>query len=513
MVLSRIPMTTYGELTSSFRWRLPPRYNMGVDVVDRHPRNSCAIISSDGRNELRRTTYGELSESSNRLANALGELGVHPGDRVGVVLSQRLETVVAHAAIYKLGAIAVPLSVLFGPEALESRLRDADVIAAIGEPEAVEKIRTLSLVPHLVDVNRDWDDLLARASPYFQAAPTTPDTPALIIYTSGTTGPPKGALHGHRLLYGHLPGVELSHDFFPQGGDLFWTPADWAWIGGLFDVVMPCLYHGYPVVAFRAAHFDPEQALDLISNLGIRNLFLPPTALRRMSQVTARPLTVRSVASGGESLSEDLVEWGQSHLGVLINQFYGQTEANVVISNCSSLWQPQRGSIGKPCPGHEVQLIDGEICVKAAGDPVVFLGYWNNPESTAEKVRDGWLRTGDLAEIDEDGSYRFVARSDDVINSGGYRIGPGEVEGSLVKHPAVSMAAVVGAPDPLRGEAVKAFVVTVPGVTPSEALAAELQKFVALRLAAYEYPRQIVFVSELPMTSTGKIQRSVLRTW
>ena len=505
------PPASYDELRSTFRWQLPPSYNLGVDIADRHPRNSVAIIATDGRRATRLITFGELSDSSNQLANALRALGLGPGDRIAVLLPQRFETAVAHIAAYKLRAIAIPLSIMFGPEAIESRLRDAGPAVVIGETEALAKIDGLDLSPRVIDVDRDWNDLLSAASTRFTPAATTPDTPALIIYTSGTTGPPKGALHAHRILFGHLPGVEMSHDFFPKPGDLFWTPADWAWIGGLFDVLMPALHHGLPIVAFRAQRFDPEQALDLIEHLNVRNVFMPPTALRLMREADCSRSDLRSVASGGETLNEDLIEWGRASLGLTINEFYGQTEANMLVSNCSSLWKPKPGSMGKPAPGHDVSIIDGEIVVRAEGDPVVFLGYWNNQAATADKIRDGWLRTGDLGTIDDDGSIRFIGRADDVITSGGYRIGPGEIEACLVRHPAVSLVAVVGSPDPVRGQVVKAFVVPAEGREGTPQLAKELQSFVKERLAAYEYPRVIEFIDELPMTTTGKIQRGVLR--
>jgi acetyl-CoA synthetase len=274
---------------------------------------------------------------------------------------------------------------------------------------------------------------------------------------------------------------------------------------------MPALHHGCPVVAYRAEKFDPEQTFGVIARLGVRNLFLPPTALRMMRGVPHAKVPLRSVASGGETLGADLLEWGRETFGVTINEFYGQTEANVLITNCSDLWPVRPGRMGKAVPGHDVKIIDGEIAVRAAGDPVVFLSYWQNPEATAAKVPDGWLRTGDMAEQDGDGSFRFVGRKDDVISSGGYRIGPGEVEGCLACHPSVALAAVVGVPDALRGEIVKAFVVPAPGVNPSPELASELQAFVKGRLAAYEYPRQIEFLESLPLTSTGKIRRGVLR--
>jgi acetyl-CoA synthetase len=501
---------SYEELRSSFRWRLPATLNLGRAVCEGKPRQDPAVLVSDGRRVTRTVTFGELDDDSNRLANALRALGVAPGDRVGIVLPQRPETAVAHLSAAKLGAIAVPLSVLFGPDALEMRLRDAEAAVVLGEEEPLERVAALGVDVPLVDVDRDLGALLRDASASFEPVPTTPDTPALIVYTSGTTGPPKGALHGHRVLLGHLPGFELSHDFFPQEGDLIWTPADWAWIGGLYDVLMPSLYHGRPVVAHRAGKFDPERAFDLIARLGVRNVFMPATALRLMRRVDGPPVSLRTLGSGGETVGPETAAWCEERLGVRLNEFYGQTEANLVVGNCAA-WEARPGSMGLPYPGHDVRLVDGEVCVRADGDPVVFLGYWRNDDATAAKVRDGWLRTGDQAEQDADGYLRFVGRDDDVITSGGYRIGPGEVEECLIRHPAVALAAVIGSPDADRGEVVKAFVVPAPGVAPGDTLATELQAFVRERLAAYEYPRAVAFVDELPMTVTGKIRRGELR--
>jgi acetyl-CoA synthetase len=381
----------------------------------------------------------------------------------------------------------------------------------IGERQALETATAAGFDLPTIDVDRDLPTALERGSARFRATETGPDTPAVLIYTSGTTGPPKGALHAHRLLLGHLPGVELHHNLFPQPGDRLWTPADWAWIGGLFDALLPALHHGVPVVAFRTEKFDPERAFHLIDQLEVRNLFLPPTALRMMRQVNSRPLRVRSVGSGGETLGHELIDWGKKQLGVTINEFYGQTEANLVVGNCSTLAPVRPGWMGKAVPGHDVTVIDGEIAVRANGDPVAFLGYWQNEPATAEKVVDGWIRTGDLGEMDDDGSFRFIGRADDVISSGGYRIGPGEIEDCLGRHPAVAMAAVVGVPDEVRGEIVKAYIVPAQGVDASSDLERELQAFVRSQLAAYEYPRCIEFLHDLPMTTTGKIRRGELR--
>jgi acetyl-CoA synthetase len=506
-----VSRAAYDELRASFRWELPETLNLGVEVCERQPRDAPAILVTDGRAVARTVTFGELSDDANRLANALRGLGVAFGDRVGIVLPQRPETAVAHIAAAKLGAIAVPLSVLFGPEGLATRLRDADARLVLGEAEALERVAGLGLDVPLVDVDRDLPTLLAGASPLFDAVATTPDTPALLVYTSGTTGPPKGALHAHRVLAGHLPGFELSHDGFPRRGDRIWSPADWAWIGGLYDVLMPALRHGVPVVAHRGGKFDPERAFDLVAHVRVRNVFMPATALRLMaSHDPGTQVDLRTVASGGETVGAETAAWCAERLGARLNEFYGQTEANLLVGN-SDAWEARPGSMGLPYPGHEVRVVEGEVCVRVEGDPVVFLGYWRNEAATADKVRDGWLFTGDQAEQDADGYLRFVGRDDDVISSAGHRIGPGPIEECLVRHPTVSLAAVIGSPDPERGEVVKAYVVTSPGVVPSDDLETELQAFVRERLSAYEYPRAVAFVDDLPLTVTGKIRRGELR--
>jgi acetyl-CoA synthetase len=333
-------------------------------------------------------------------------------------------------------------------------------------------------------------------------------------------------LHAHRVLLGHLPGVELSHDFAPQSGDRFWTPADWAWIGGLYDVLMPAWHHGLTVVSHRFAKFDPEAAFQLIDDLGVRNAFLPPTALKMMRTV-ANPrarwrLDMRSIASGGESLGRELLDWGRKTFGLTINEFYGQTECNMVISSCGRIKTARPGRIGKAVPGHRVAIVDAAGCEMPAGvagniaverpDPVMFLRYWNNEAATAAKFVGNWLLTGDLGEHDDQGYIRFIGRDDDVITSGGYRIGPGEVEDCLLGHPAVRLAAVIGVPDELRTEIVKACIVLHDGIDANEMLVSELQNYVKSRLSAHEYPRRIVFVASLPMTATGKIIRRQLRS-
>jgi acetyl-CoA synthetase len=523
----------YADLIARFAWAIPARFNIAEACCDAWADGSgrpALIHIANGA--VRRWSFDDLRTASGRLANVLAGLGVVRGDRIGILLPQRPEAAVAHLAAYRLGAIAVPLFVLFGPEALAYRLGDAGAAAVITDAEGAAKLEglraELPALGRVLSVDgpapgaEDLPRLAERAASEHPPADTAADDPALIIYTSGTTGPPKGALHAQRVLLGHLPGVELPHELFPRPGDLFWTPADWAWIGGLLDVLLPSLFHGVPVLAHRMAKFDAEAAFALMARHGVRNVFMPATALRMLR--AARPpagLALRSVASGGETLGEELLDWGRATFGLTINEFYGQTEANLVVANCAGLYPVRPGSMGRPVPGHDVAVIDaegerlppgalGDIAIRRP-DPVMFLGYWNNPAASARKFRGEWLVTGDQGTADADGYLRFVGRDDDVITSAGYRIGPGEIEDCLNRHPSVLMSAAIGKPDPLRTEIVKAFVVLREGIAPSEALAREIQGFVRTRLAAHEYPREIAFVDSLPLTTTGKIIRRALR--
>jgi acetyl-CoA synthetase len=532
------PAPDHAALTAGFRWTLPARFNIAAAIdgwADASGRTAIIAVGEDGAET--RWSFDTLRAVSCRMANVLAARGVGAGDRVAILLPQRPETAAAHLATCRLGAIAVPLFVLFGPDALAFRLGDSGAKAVItdaagaatlaGLRHHLPGLRAVLCVDGAAEGADDLPALLSRASDRFMTADTAADDPALIIYTSGTTGQPKGALHAHRALLGHLPGVELPHRFFPQPGDLFWTPADWAWIGGLLDVLLPSLFHGVPVLAHRFAKFDPDAAFALMAKHGVRNVFMPATALRMLRAARAPAgLALRSLASGGESLGEGLLEWGRDIFGLTINEFYGQTEANLVVSACADLFAAPPGSMGRAVPGHRVAVIGpdgtvlppgelGDIAV-AAPDPVMMLRYWNNPGATAAKFREdeaggNWLVTGDQGRADEDGNLFFVGRDDDVITSSGYRIGPGEVEECLTRHPAVALAAVIGVPDPVRTERVKAFVVLREGNAPSAALAAEIQGFVRTRLAAHEYPREVAFVDALPMTATGKVMRRALR--
>jgi acetyl-CoA synthetase len=453
---------------------------------------------------------------------------------VAVLLPQVPETAVAHLAAFKLGAVSVPLFQLFGEQALEFRLRDCGAAALVTDATGLSKLAGIHAgLPgpargvhggRADDGALDLQALAERASDAFAPVDTSADDPAVIIYTSGTTGSPKGALHAHRVLLGHLPGVEMPQELFPQARR---PVLDAGRLGLDRRPVRRAAAEPAPRRARAGAphgEVRPEFALRLMAEHGVRNAFLPPTALKMLRAVPdpARfGQKLRSVGSGGETLGEELLDWGRAAFGCAINEFYGQTECNLVVSNCASILPVRPGSMGRAVPGHEVAVVDAEgaRCRPAnrarwpvrRPDPVMFLGYWNNPEATAAKFAGDWLLTGDQGVQDEDGYFRFVGREDDVITSAGYRIGPGEIEDCLLRHPAVSMAAVVGVPDALRTERVAAVVVPAAGVAPDDALAREIQDFVRTRLAAHSYPREVHFAESLPMTATGKVMRREIR--
>lgn len=485
-------------------WDIPARLNMAAQCLAQ-PADALAIIDmQDGvRHDV---TYGALAQMVDGLARALAAR-VSRGDRVGVLLSQSPWCAAAHLAIWKIGAISVPLFKLFKHNALASRIQDAGCLIVLTDDEGAML---------LGDLAEPWiADQVGQDGAPINVADTGPDDPAVLIYTSGTTGTPKGALHGHRILTGHLPGVSMSHDRLGQAGDCLWTPADWAWIGGLFDVAMPALALGVPVVAARMAKFDVDRCAAILRDGGVRNVFFPPTALRMLKAADARLPGLRSIASGGEPLGAEMLLWGQQAFGLHINEFYGQTECNMTVSSSSAAFPARPGCIGKPVPGHEVAVIDdvgettaeeGDIAVRR-GSASMMLRYWNRPDATAEKFRGDWMLTGDRG-IWEGDYLRFVGREDDVITSSGYRIGPAEIEDCLLTHPAVATCGVVGKPDALRTEVVKAYVVRKSGV---DVTARELQDWVKNRLAQYSYPREVAFLDALPMTVTGKVIRGELK--
>lgn len=539
---------SYDALCEDFRWQVPERFNIGVDVCGRwaDDRSRFALYYEDEDGFTSAHTFWDIQREANRLSNVLAALGTLRGDRVAIMLPQCPETGMAHVAIYQMGAVAVPLSHLFGPDALEYRLGNSGAhIAIVDEttlPKLMEVRDRLPNLKHVIGVGaaqghgvKRWAEVLEHASSRYAPTDTAADDPAMIIYTSGTTGNPKGALMAQRTLIGNLTGYVCSHDFFPQRRDLFWSPADWAWTGGLWDVLLPTWHFGMPLLAYKG-RFDAEKAFSLMEKYGVRNTFLFPTALKMMMKAVPDPkakfdLDLRSIMSAGEPVGEAVFHWAQDKLGVTVNEMFGQTEMNYVVGNCASKWPAKPGAMGRPYPGHCVAVIDpdghvlapgevGEVAVNrrcnGQDDPVIMLEYWKNPEASAEKFvgvgeNAGWGLTGDLAKMDEDGYLWYQGRADDVFKSGGYRIGPSEIENCLLKHSAVANCAVIGVPDETRGTLVKAFVVLQPGAAGTPELVLEMQQHVRQYLAPYETPKAIEFIDALPMTTTGKVQRRVLR--
>ena len=505
-------------------------------------------------------SFSALQTAADAASVQLRALGVQRGDRVAIVMPQRFETAVAYMAVFQMGAVAVPLSMLFGPEALAFRLHDSGAVVALADESVIAAVQSVrGECPALRTVlavggAAGQGDLDAGngSGPQrtFPAVNTLADEPAVLIYTSGTTGPPKGALIAHRGLIGNLTGFICSQNWFGFDGvgnrqtdAVFWSPADWAWTGGLMDALLPTLYFGRPIVAY-SGRFSPEAAFTLMQSQGVTHTFLFPTALKAMMKAYPYPrrqfdLKLLALMSAGEAVGDAVFGYCQSELGVVVNEMFGQTEINYVVGNCSKFWRAKPGSMGKAYPGHRVAVIDdsgnecavgesGDVAVNrfdvhGVPDPVLFLGYWKNDAATTAKFSGHWCRTGDLARMDADGYLWYEGRADDVFKAAGYRIGPGEIENCLVKHPAVANAAVVPKPDVARGAVVKAYVVLAPDFIAARAhkdcsrakfdaeLTASLQAHVKSLLAPYEYPKDIEFIDALPMTTTGKVQRRVLR--
>lgn len=548
----------YADLHRRFGWKVPRHFNM-AEVCSRRwaadpaTASQTAVIACSPDREDRYHGYAELQAQANRLSNALAALGVRRGDRVAIVLPQRFETAVAYMAVLQMGAVGMPLSQLFGPEALEFRLHDSEAVVAICDASTLPALQSVTaqcpLLRSVIAVEAgapgvlDWSAVLAQEPAKFKVVNTLADEAAVLIYTSGTTGNPKGALIPHRALIGNLTGFVCSQNWF--GFDpfdasvpsqaVFWSPADWAWTGGLMDALLPTLYFGRPIVGFNG-RFAPQTAFELMQRHGVTHTFLFPTALKAMMKAFPTPrgqftLKLEAIMSAGEAVGDAVFAYCREQLGVTVNEMFGQTEINYIVGNCARLYPAKPGSMGKGYPGHRVAVIDeeghecpvgvpGDVAVHRLDihgdpDPIFFLGYWKNEAATKAKftgdMADSWCRTGDLAVRDADGYLWYQGRSDDVFKAAGYRIGPSEIENCLVKHPAVANAAVVPKPDPERGAVVKAYVVLTPGTTGDEALVASLQAHVKGKLAPYEYPKEIEFVDALPMTTTGKVQRRVLR--
>jgi acetyl-CoA synthetase len=582
----------YPALYRNFRWQVPEFFNMADVCCRRWAQSPSAIYkiavrahntSARGAKGYEKLSYAQLFAQANQLSHVLQRLGVQRGDCVAIVMPQRFETAVAYMAVMQMGAIAMPLSILFGPEALEHRLQDSEAVVAICDESSVDNLlavrkkctalRSLIGVGDAADRSEvDYTFECALMPQQFDAVRTKADDAAVLIYTSGTTGPPKGALIPHRALIGNLSGFVASQNWFGFNASdnaaisraVFWSPADWAWTGGLMDALLPTLYFGREIVAYNG-RFSPETALSILQTHQVTHTFLFPTALKAIMKAYPHPrqqfdLQLQACMSAGEAVGDAVFAYCRDELGVTVNEMFGQTEINYIVGNCSmavvngsaadalakagASWPAKPGSMGRAYPGHRVAVIDdaGQECatgtlgdvavnrydIHGHADPVFFLGYWKNASATAKKYTGDWCRTGDLATQDADGYLWYQGRSDDVFKAAGYRIGPSEVENCLVKHPAVVNAAVVPKPDAQRGAVVKAYVVLTPDLIAARAglmgqknqnalkiydknLIQSIQNYVKDQLAPYEYPKEIEFMDALPMTTTGKVQRNVLR--
>lgn len=536
---------TYEQAHREFEWEFPDGYNLAWDLLRKHDdtgRPALYQAYPDGRRET--YTFRDLDSLSNQVAHALEARGVERGDRVAIVVPQKPANPLTHLACWKIGAISLPLSVLFGPDALQYRLADSGANVVVADESVLDTVREVRGdcpdLEHIISVDADdpgediehFEQMRADNDAEYDIADTDEDTPAIIIYTSGSTGSPKGVLHTHGLWAGHCPAffMYFEQDVFDS---TYWTPADWAWIGALGDIVFPAWHYGQPVVSYPMGSFDAETAFELAEEFGVTDTFLPPTAIRMLMNVESPTeqydLELETICSGGEPLTPEILDWADRALeGVAVNELYGQTEANLLVTNCREWFPAQAGSMGRPVVGHDVSIVDqetgsqledgevGMIAVARNNDPVMFEKYWNQPEKTASASIEGpdgttWHLTDDLGYRDEDGYFWFKTRDDDVIITSGYRVGPGEVERAILEHPDVEQVGVVGIPDETRGEIIKAFVKPTAEATAETSLKDEIQDIVRDNLAKYEYPREIAFTDELPTTTTGKIQRRKLR--
>jgi acetyl-CoA synthetase len=503
----------YDELRAAHRWEVPPRYNIAADVCDKHPRDRPAMIWESFDGSTRTLDWGELQDLANQAAHVLAERGIERGDRVAVVLPPTPEAAAVFFGVWKLGAILLSMSVLYGDDAIRHRLEDSEAKLLVTDAANAGRFER----PFVLD-----EAALAGASTEHVCADTAADDPAQLYYTSGTTGLAKGIVHAHRYLLAH---EEFLYCHEVEQGERFHGMGEWAWAAGIAPLLGPWRLGAVQCVYRREGGFDPHKQLDFLSRHEVTNVFTTPTAMRSMMSIenagTRYPQRFRRVCSAGEPLNPEAIRWFREQYGLTVLDFYGLTESYPLVANYPFL-EVREGSMGKPMPGWDVQILDederpvargerGEICLRARSNPHYPLGYWRNDEAAAETFGGDWFHTKDAAVEDEDGYYWYVGRADDVIIAAGYRIGPFEVESACLEHPAVREAAVVASPDELRGNVVKAFIVLAEGHEPSEALATELKGFVRERLSAYAYPRRIEFVDDLPKTLTGKIRRIELR--
>ncbi|MHA6258670.1 acyl-CoA synthetase [Sporosarcina sp. CAU 1771] len=524
---------SWEDVIDRFDWNVHEKFNFAHECCDRWAEDShrVAIYWEDEVGKKQTWTYVELKNQSNRMANALRSMGVKKGDRVAGLLGKDMELIITVIATFKLGAIYVPLFTAFGPEAILHRLNDASCKVLITNKEQAKKLEGLKVSSTVILTDEEssdgtsFEEFVQSFPATFETEPTKFMDPCVLQYTSGSTGKPKGATWSHKLLISMDPYITQAMGI--EEDDIFFGGADMGWAYGLINCTLAPLSYGVPIVVYKGS-FKVEKVYQLLEDYKISNMAYAPTAYRMMAKsgpelIKQYSIQVKKFSSAGEPLNAEVVHFFKKNFGREVYDHYGSTETGMIVNNYNSTDMiVKSGSMGLPSPGFTVELLDvagnpvdkgeiGEIATDSTAFSFYFLGYWMDSEKTKEKYKGKWFLTGDLASMDEDGYFWFEGRSDDIISSAGYRIGPFEVESCLLEHPAVAEVAVVGKPDQLKGEIVKAFVVLTPSSKPLESLEEELSVFVKNKLSKHQYPREIEFIDSLPKTQSGKIQRYILK--
>ncbi|MBI4258206.1 MAG: AMP-binding protein [Thaumarchaeota archaeon] len=522
------------EIEEEFRWNIPSNYNTAYDACDKYAHDGRIALHHESAKGNKQTyTFNQMKRISDELGAYLKEKGIRPGDRIAVMLPQTPEAAATYLAALKIGAIAVPLSLLYGSESLVTRLVNCEpkvILTNITRAEQIhQKLKTLTSLKLIITVNgsanklrqlpwgkieiNQWEDQTGTPTKHLSKIKSKKDDPALLIYTAGTSGLPKGVLIPHRAILSRIIAIQLAHYPFPLQNDLYWSPVDWAWIGGLVNSLLVPWILGVPVLSYsRETSFDPAKALEFLEANPVKNCFIPPTALtyfkKHVPRIRSRyKLTVRTMHSGGESLSPELFKWARTEFDVTVNEIYGLTEAGIVIGNCFPLAPVKPGSMGKAIPGHIVATrnmsaektiigIEGLIAIKK-NIPSMFLGYWGDPELTQSLFRGDWFIPGDVSTVDSDGYFWFSGRRDIVVKTSGYRVAPLEVEQLLSNHEAVSKCIIVAVPDEERGSILKAYIQLKEEYTPSAELAEEIQQYAKNTAGLHQYPREVEFVDKV----------------
>lgn len=540
--VNRVEFDSYEDFRDNFRINVPENFNFAYDVVDRYAEiepDKVALVWCNDHGEEKRITFGELRDLSSRAANFFTKEGIQKGDTVMLTLKARYDFWYALLGLHRIGAIAIPATHMLKEKDIVYRIREADIkmvvcIAEDGVPEVFEgAIAELGSDTRRVlvgDSDRDgWINLrkeIMKLPADFERpeACAGGDDTLIVYFSSGTTGMPKMIEHDHTYPLGHIITAKYWQNVREDG--LHYTVADTGWAKAMWGQIYGQWIAGSAVFVYDYDRFDPEKMLEKLEKYEITTFCAPPTIYRFLIKEDLSRYDLSGIeyaVTAGEPLNPEVFERFREHTGLQLMEGFGQTECVVCIANFPWM-EPKPGSMGKPSPGYPVELVDrngdpvdvgeeGEIVIRTAeGKPLgLFNGYYRNPEKTSEVWHDGYYHTGDTAWMDEDGYMWFVGRTDDIIKSSGYRIGPFEVESAIISHPSVLECAVTGYPDPIRGQVVKATIVLARGYEPSEELKKEIQDHVKRVTAPYKYPRIVEFVDELPKTISGKIRRVEIR--